>query len=38
MFENDRLSSERFTKEKWQKRGLGPRLGEIFFWLFSENY
>jgi cardiolipin synthase len=38
MFENDRQSSERFTKEKWKRRGLPARFGELFFWLFSENY
>jgi cardiolipin synthase len=38
MIENDRLSSERFTKERWKKRGLPARFGEVFFWLFSENY
>ena len=26
------------TKEEWKKRGIGARIGEIFFWLFSENY
>jgi cardiolipin synthase A/B len=26
------------TKEEWKKRGLLARLGEVFFWLFSENY
>jgi cardiolipin synthase len=36
--EDDLASSERFTKEKWKKRGLFARFGEIFFWLFSENY
>jgi cardiolipin synthase len=30
--------SERFTKEKWKKRGFLARFGELFFWLFSENY
>jgi cardiolipin synthase A/B len=38
MIENDLLSTERFTKEKWKKRGLPARLGELFFWLFSEAY
>ena len=38
MIETDLLSSERFTKEKWKKRGLPARFGELFFWLFSENY
>jgi cardiolipin synthase len=26
------------TKEEWKKRGIGARIGEVFFWLFSENY
>jgi cardiolipin synthase A/B len=37
-FESDLTSSEVFTKEKWKKRGLLARFGELFFWLFSENY
>ncbi len=36
--ERDLTSSEVFTKEKWKKRGLVARFGELFFWLFSENY
>jgi cardiolipin synthase len=36
--ESDIAVSERFTKEKWKKRGLLARFGETFFWLFSENY
>lgn len=36
--EADLSLSERFTKEKWKKRGLLARFGELFFWLFSENY
>ena len=36
--ESDLALSERFTKEKWRKRGLLARFGETFFWLFSENY
>jgi phosphatidylserine/phosphatidylglycerophosphate/cardiolipin synthase-like enzyme len=36
--EADLAVSERFTKEKWKKRGLLARFGETFFWLFSENY
>jgi cardiolipin synthase len=36
--EVDLAQSERFTKEKWKKRGLLARFGELFFWLFSENY
>jgi cardiolipin synthase len=38
MVENDLFVSERFTKEKWEKRGVFARMGELFFWLFSENY
>ena len=26
------------TLSAWKKRGLLPRIGETFFWLFSENY
>jgi cardiolipin synthase len=38
MIEDDLTRCERFTKEKWKKRGLLARFGETFFWLFSENY
>jgi cardiolipin synthase A/B len=38
MIEEDLTRCERFTKEKWKKRGLLARFGETFFWLFSENY
>lgn len=38
MIEEDLRQCERFTKEKWKKRGLLARFGETFFWLFSENY
>jgi cardiolipin synthase len=38
MIENDLLSTERFTKERWKKRGLPTRFSELFFWLFAENY
>lgn len=38
MIEDDLEKCERFTKEKWKKRGLLARFGETFFWLFSENY
>jgi cardiolipin synthase len=30
--------SELFTKKMWKKRGGLARLGELVFWLFSENY
>jgi cardiolipin synthase len=26
------------SKERWKNRGLFDRIGEFFFWLFSENY
>jgi cardiolipin synthase len=38
MIREDLAASERFTKEKWRKRGILARLGETVFWLFSENY
>lgn len=38
MIQEDIAASERFTKEKWKKRGFLTRLGETVFWLFSENY
>ena len=38
MIEQDLTHCEVFTKEKWNKRGLLARFGEVFFWLFSENY
>jgi cardiolipin synthase len=38
MVEADLARSERFTKEMWKKRGALARFGELFFWLFSENY
>lgn len=31
-------STQQFTKERWRKRGLLARVGELFFGLFSENY
>ena len=30
--------SEVFTRAKWKKRGFLARVGEVFSWLFSENY
>jgi cardiolipin synthase len=38
MVEADLTRSEALTLQKWKTRGLGARLGEVFFWLFSENY
>jgi phosphatidylserine/phosphatidylglycerophosphate/cardiolipin synthase-like enzyme len=34
----DQAKCENLTKAEWKKRGLGARIGELFFWLFSENY
>lgn len=36
--EADLAKSDLFTKTEWKKRGLLARVGEAFFWLFSENY
>lgn len=38
MIAADLEKSELITKAKWEKRGLLARLGEVVFWLFSENY
>ena len=38
MIERDLQSAERLTKERWKKRGLIARFGELFFWVFSESY
>ena len=38
MVENDILRCDVLTLKEWKKRGLLPRIGETFFWLFSENY
>jgi len=38
MISVDLQKSEVFTRAKWKKRGLLARLGEMVFWLFSENY
>jgi cardiolipin synthase len=38
MISEDLLAAERFTKEKWSRRGLPARFGEVFSRLFSENY
>ena len=38
MVVDDLARCERFTKEKWKKRGLLARFGETFFWLFSDIY
>ena len=34
----DLEKSKQFTKHMWKRRGLPARLGELFFWLFSEAY
>ena len=34
----DLEKSQLFTKQMWKKRGFLARMGEIVFWLFSENY
>jgi cardiolipin synthase A/B len=38
MVRADQAKCETLTKASWKKRGLGARIGELFFWLFSENY
>ncbi len=38
MIRADLAECDVLTKEDWKKRGLLDRLGEVFFWLFSENY
>jgi cardiolipin synthase A/B len=35
---DDLARCDALTKQAWERRGLGARIGEIFFWLFSENY
>lgn len=36
--QGDLDKSQQFTKRMWKRRGVLARLGEAFFWLFSENY
>ena len=38
MVERDLGRCEVLSKQAWKKRGLLPRIGEAFFWLFSDNY
>lgn len=38
MVERDLARCEVLSKQAWKKRGLWPRIGEVFFWLFSDNY
>ena len=38
MVERDLGRCEVLSKKAWKSRGLLPRIGELFFWLFSDNY
>lgn len=38
MVQADLARCDVLTKQEWKKRGLWARIGETFFWLFSENY
>lgn len=38
MVERDLARCEVLSKQAWKKRGLLPRVGELLFWLFSDNY
>ena len=38
MVQADLTRCDVMTKARWNRRGLLDRLGELFFWLFSENY
>jgi cardiolipin synthase A/B len=38
MVERDLARCEVLSKQAWKKRGLLPRIGEVFFWLFSDTY
>jgi cardiolipin synthase len=38
MVRDDLTRCDALTKQAWKRRGLGARIGEVFFWLFSENY
>lgn len=38
MVQRDLGRCEVLSKQAWKKRGLLPRIGEVFFWLFSDNY
>ena len=38
MVQVDLTGCDLLTLREWKKRGLLPRIGETFFWLFSENY
>jgi len=38
MVRRDLAQCDVLTKEEWKKRGFWARFGEVFFWLFSDNY
>jgi phosphatidylserine/phosphatidylglycerophosphate/cardiolipin synthase-like enzyme len=38
MVSDDLSRCEVLTLAAWKRRGLPARIGETFFWLFSENY
>ena len=38
MVRADLTRCETLTLQAWKKRGIPARIGETFFWLFSENY
>ena len=38
MVQKDLAGCDVLTLQAWKKRGLPARIGETFFWLFSENY
>jgi len=38
MIDVDLVRCDVLTLREWKRRGLLPRIGETFFWLFSENY
>ena len=38
MVERDLARCDVLSKQAWKKRGLLPRIGELFFWLLSDNY
>jgi len=38
MVERDLARCDVLSKKAWKRRGLLPRIGELFFWLLSDNY
>ena len=38
MVQTDLTRCDVLTLHEWKRRGLPARIGETFFWLFSENY